>query len=65
MLKRREQPQRTGRPVLDAYSSCTRQFGCVFRDMEPSKSSPILRQSLKRKEIDPMCKIHGSRRTSR
>ena len=44
MLKRNEQPQRTGRPVLDAYSSSTRQLGCVFQDMEP-KSSSILRKS--------------------
>ena len=31
LLKRNEHHQRTGRPVLDAYSSNTRQFGCVFR----------------------------------
>ena len=45
MLKRNEQPQRTGRPVLDAYSSSTRQLGCVFQEMEPPKSSSILRKS--------------------
>ena len=45
ILKRNEQPQRTGRPVLDAYSSSTRQLGCVFQDMEPPKSSSILRKS--------------------
>ena len=45
MLKRNEQPQRTGRSVLDAYSSMTRQLGCVFQDMEPPKSSSILRKS--------------------
>ena len=44
-LKRNEQPSRTGRPVLDAYSSSTRQLGCVFQDMEPPKSSSILRKS--------------------
>ena len=44
-LKRNEQHQRTGRPVLDAYSSSTRQSGCVFQDMEPPKSSSILRKS--------------------
>ena len=40
-----EQHQRTGRLVLDAYSSSTRQLGCVFQDMEPPKSSSILRKS--------------------
>ena len=45
ILKRNEQPQRTRRPVLDAYSSSTRQLGCVFQDMEPPKSSSILRKS--------------------
>ena len=33
------------RPVLDAYSSKTRQLGCVFQDMETPKSSSILRKS--------------------
>ena len=45
LLKRHEQHQRTGRLVLDAYSSNTRQLGCVFQDMEPPKSSSILRKS--------------------
>ena len=45
VLKRHEQHQRTGRPVLDADSSSTRQMGCVFKDMEPPKSSSILRKS--------------------
>ena len=45
MLKKNEQHQRTGRPVLDAYSSSTRQLGCVFQDMEPPKSSSILLKS--------------------
>ena len=43
MLKRNEQHLRTGRPVLDAYSSNTRQLGCVFQDMKPPKS--VLRKS--------------------
>ena len=30
---------------MDAYSSSTRQLGCVFQDMEPPKSSSILRKS--------------------
>ena len=45
VLKKNEHHQRTGRPVLDAYSSNTRQLGCVFQDMEPPKSSSILRKS--------------------
>ena len=45
MLKRHEQHQRTGRLVLDAYSSSARQLGCVFQDMEPPKSLSILRKS--------------------
>ena len=40
-----EQQPRTGRPVLDAYSSSTRQSGCVFQDTEPPKSSSISRKS--------------------
>ena len=52
MLKRNEDPSRTGRPVLNAYSSSTRQLGCVSQDMEPPKSSSILRKSSnKRKPI--------------
>ena len=45
MLKRHEQHQRTGRPVLDVYSSRTRQFCCVFQEQEPPKSLSILRKS--------------------
>ena len=45
MLKRNEQHQRTGRPVLDAYSSSTRELGCVNQHMEPPKSLSILRKS--------------------
>ena len=45
MLKN-EHHQRTGRPVvMNAYSSNTRQLGCVFQDVEPPKSSSILRKS--------------------
>ena len=47
MLKRSGQPQRTGRPVLDASSS-TRQLGCVFQDVEPPKSSSILRSDTRK-----------------
>ena len=45
LSKKNERHQRTGRLVLDAYSSNTRQLGCVFQDMEPPKSSSILRKS--------------------
>ena len=38
LLRKNEQNYRTGRPVLDAYSSSTRQLGCVFQDMQPRKS---------------------------
>ena len=44
MLKKSEQHYRTGRPVV-CDSSTARQLGCVFQDMEPPKSSSILRKS--------------------
>ena len=65
MLKRHEHHQRTGRLVLDAYSSSARQWCCVSQHMEPPKSSSILRKSSKHTETNPMCKIHQSRCTSR
>ena len=45
MLKKNEHHHRTGRPVKNVYSSNTRQLGCVFQDMEPPKSSSIVRKS--------------------
>ena len=45
MLKKNEHHHRTGRPVKNAYSSNTRQLGSVLQDMEPLKSSSILRKS--------------------
>ena len=45
MLRKHEQHHRTVRPAEYAYSSNTRQLGCVFQDMEPPKSSSILRMS--------------------
>ena len=45
MLEKHEPYNRTVRPVKNAYSSNTRQLGCVFQDMEPPKSSSILRKS--------------------
>ena len=44
MLKKNEYHHRTGRPV-GCSSSNTRQLGCVFQDLEPPKSSSILRKS--------------------
>ena len=43
-----------------AMLKITRQLGCVFQEMEPPKSSSILRKS-----SDILCKIHESRCTSR
>ena len=45
MLKKNEHHHRTGRPFKSAYSQNTRQLVCVFQDMEPPKSSSILRKS--------------------
>ena len=45
MLKKNEHPYRTGRLVMNANSSNTRQLGCVFQGMEPPKSSSILQKS--------------------
>ena len=59
MLKRHEQHQRTGRPVLDAYSSSTRQLGCVFQDMGGAAEVYIdFAEELKHTEANPMCSIH-------
>ena len=44
MLKKHESYDRTGRPVV-CSSSNKRQLDCVFQDMEPPKSSSILRKS--------------------
>ena len=40
-----EHHQRTGRLVVNACSSNTRQLDCVFQEMEPPKSSSILRKN--------------------
>ena len=45
MLKKNEHHHRTGRPVVNVYSSNTRQLGCVEQDMEPPKSSSISRRN--------------------
>ena len=60
MLKKHELYDRTVRPVVHD-SSNARQLGCVFQDMEPPKSSSILRKSSDIRKTDPMCKIHESR----
>ena len=44
-LKKNEHHHRTGRHVVNVYSSNTRQLGCVFQDMEIPKSSWTLRKS--------------------
>ena len=44
LLKQSEHYYRTGRLVVNVYSSNTRQLGCVFQDLEPPKSSSILRK---------------------
>ena len=46
ILKNHEPYDRTGRHVV-CDSSNARQLGCVFQDMEPPKSSSILRKSSK------------------
>ena len=43
----------------------TRQLGCVFQDMEPPKSSSILRKSSDMRKPIRRVKIHKSRCTSR
>ena len=43
--KSAEHHHRTGGPVVNVYSSNERQLVCVFQDMEPPKSSSILRKS--------------------
>ena len=75
MLKKHELYDRTGKPVVCRdtrhvrhgpvvyNSSNTRQLGCVFQDMEPPKSSSILRKSSDMR--NPTGKIHKSRCTLR
>ena len=55
VLKKNEHHRRTGRSVMNAYSSNTRQVGCVFQDMEPPKSLSILRKSSDIRKPIPMC----------
>ena len=44
MLKTHELHDRTEQPIVYDHSSNTRQLCCVFQDMEPPKSSSILRK---------------------
>ena len=60
MLKKHESYDRTGRPVVNAYSSHTRQLGCVFQDMEPAEVFIDFTEELKHTETNPTCKIHES-----
>ena len=64
MLKKHESYGRTQRPVVCA-SSNTRQLGCVFQDMEPPKSSSILRKSSDMQKPIQRVKFHKSCCTSR
>ena len=64
MLKKNEHHQRTGRPVLDAYSSNTRKMGCVFSGYGAAEVFIDFAEELRHTETDPMCKIHGSYCTS-
>ena len=64
VTKGNEQRQRTGRLVLDAYATSARQLGCVFQDMEPPKSSSILRMSTDIRKPIRFVKFMKSRRTS-
>ena len=57
MLKKYELHDRTGQPVVHD-SSNTRQLGCVFQEMEPPKSAPILRENshiLKNPSLGMIC----------
>ena len=48
MLKKHEPYDRTGRPVV-CNSSNTRQWGCVFQDVEPPKSADVMLLGLGRR----------------
>ena len=70
MLKKHESYDRTGKPVVCrdtrherhgpvvCNSPKTRQLGCVFQDMEPPKSSSILRKSPDTRKPIRRVKIH-------
>ena len=62
LLKRNEQPQRTGRPVLDAYKYTT--IGLRISGYGAAEVFIDFAEELKQTETNPMCKIHKSRRTS-
>ena len=67
MLKKHEQHHRTERPVVYAYSSNTRQAGCVFHPGYGGAAEVFIdfTEELRHTETDPMCNIHRSRCTSR
>ena len=64
MLKKHELYDKTERLVLDGCSSSARHLGCVFQDMEPPKSSSILRKSSNIRKPIRCVKFTKSRRTS-
>ena len=54
-----------GEKCAVAMLKIARQMVCVSHDMEPPKSSSTLRKSSNITEVNPMCKMHKSRCTSR
>ena len=65
LLKKHEQHHRTERPVKSAYSSKKRQLCCVSLEMEPPKSTSILRKSSDMLEPIRCVKFSECRCTSR
>ena len=64
MMKRNEQHQRTGRLVLDAYSSSTRLVGLRVSGHGAAEVFIYFTEELRHAETDPICSIHQSRATS-
>ena len=65
MLKKNEHHHRTGRLVVNVYSSNTRQLGCVFQGNGAAEVFIDFADELRHTETDSMCKIHENRCTSR
>ena len=55
MNSRNKRSEKNGDKSAVAMLKITRQLGCVFQDMEPPKSSSILRNSSNIRETNPMC----------
>ena len=64
MLKKNEYHHRTGRLVVNVYSSNTRQLGCVFSRYGAAEVFTDLTEELRHAETDPTCKIHKGYCTS-